>query len=98
MNRRQKISLWVGITVFVLMGLFPPWYRTTRVRAGVRTTTTYYDNYSLLWHPPRGGKLDTHRLYVQWIIVAVVTGGLMLTFHGSKATKPPSELASSEAD
>jgi uncharacterized integral membrane protein len=27
MNRRQMIVLWVGIIIFVLMGLFPPLYR-----------------------------------------------------------------------
>ena len=26
MNRRQTIVLWVGIIIFVLMGLFPPLY------------------------------------------------------------------------
>jgi hypothetical protein len=27
MNREQRICLWAGIAMFVLMGLWPPWHR-----------------------------------------------------------------------
>jgi hypothetical protein len=110
MNRKQKISLWAGIIVFVAMGLFPPWYHTQDTWSDYR--------YSFLWHPPMSRyyerailqrlyfdpetgrpnqsfrpdlcyQLDLHRLYVQWAMVVVATGGLMLTFHGRKEMNPP---------
>jgi len=31
MNRKQKIVLWIGIGLIVLMGLFPPWIAETQV-------------------------------------------------------------------
>jgi hypothetical protein len=75
MNRKQRICLWVGIAIFLLMGLFPPWYRGEPVHSY---------KYGFLLAPPefdpRGFtryRLDVHRLYVQWIMVAVVTGGLI---------------------
>lgn len=98
MNRKQQICLWAGIIVFVLMGVFPSWYHT-------RETATQY-RYSFLLAPPSGSytpdgqwrarptlgfQLDTRRLYVPWIMVAVVTGGFMLTFHQRNEHKPPSE-------
>ncbi len=95
LNRWQKVCLWAGIIVFLLMGLFPPWYHTRE------TWTTY--RYSFLFAAPSGGygldgqwrerfdrnrcfQLDARRLYAQWAMVAVVTGGLILTFHRQKRT------------
>lgn len=53
MNRTQLKVLWVGIGIFVLMGLFPP-------------------------HTGRFGEdIDVGALCVRWVILAVVTGGLI---------------------
>jgi len=95
LNRRQKVCLWAGISVFLLTGIYPPWYHTSN------TWTQYH--HSFLWRPPmaryyRGGEwhehyrpemrfqLDTRRLYVQWMMIATVTCGLILTFHRQKRT------------
>lgn len=81
MNPKQRKHLWIGITVFVLMGLFPPCY----------ISRTGEQSYTFLFQPllaDTNWAIDTHRLYVQWIMVAVVTGGLMLKSHGSEPTKP----------
>lgn len=41
MNRRQKLVLWVGITMVTLMGIFPPWlYR--------------FQSADLTWQAPAG--------------------------------------------
>jgi hypothetical protein len=59
-------------------------------------------SYGFLLYPPdvsfaRDGhvrspwRIDKDRLYVQWIMVGVVTGGLMLTFRQTKETKLPAE-------
>jgi hypothetical protein len=76
-NRKQRTCLWAGIIVFVLMGLFPPGYYASG-----------YHEYTFLFLPliqVTGCRIDIHRLFVQWIMVAVVTGGLILTFRGSAA-------------
>ena len=72
MSKTQLRVLWVGIAVFVLMGLFPP--------------EEHYHG------PPRfdflgeGGlgsrfisnvDIDFSRLFVQWAIVAIITGGFI---------------------
>lgn len=31
MNRKQLISLWIGIIIIVLMGVFPPWIAETQL-------------------------------------------------------------------
>lgn len=85
LNDRQRKYLWIGIAMFVLMGLFPPWYHTSN-------TWSQY-TYGFLLYPPGDGyrryHLDTDRLYAQWILVVVVTGSLVWAFHGRKPMKPP---------
>lgn len=54
MNKKQKIVLWLGIAVFVLMGLYPP---------------ADFD----------GAALDPPQLLIQWAMVVVVAGGLLVT-------------------
>jgi hypothetical protein len=76
-NRQQRICLWAGIVLFVLMGLFPP--RVGPRRLGPRYTF-------LVTRTDRS--IDMAHLAVQWILVAVVTGGLMLTFRRKEAGKP----------
>jgi hypothetical protein len=78
MNQRQKRCLWVGITVFVLMGLFPPWVVNKGGFSG--------HGYTFLF-TKGGAHIDTNLLAIQWVLVAVVTGGLMLTFHGKEVGK-----------
>jgi hypothetical protein len=93
MNRKQKKCLWVGIAVFILMGLFPPWYSYSSIR-GYNSLIYHSYGYGFLLIPPEGRSIDTHRLYVQWSMVGVVTGGLILTFGDRKAVKPPDSLGS----
>lgn len=39
MNKRQRITLWVGIGVIVLMGLFPPASLSTSKRSSIVVDT-----------------------------------------------------------
>ncbi|MEE8262910.1 MAG: hypothetical protein V3R83_10650, partial [Gammaproteobacteria bacterium] len=49
MNTKQKLCVWLGIGVFVLMGLFPPWvYRLDAKQYRVEKSA----GYSLLISPP----------------------------------------------
>lgn len=88
MNKNQKKVIIAGLVVIVLMGLFPPWIHTITdnplkiERAG---------NYGFLLSPPPPGRnfpflneniwgvrLDVSRLLIQWILVVVIVGGLVV--------------------
>jgi len=87
MNKKQTVCLCLGIIVFVLMGLFPPWMMISPIGDYVKNVYSFILNpvkagyYSdvrdeLLWE----SRIDASRLFVQWATVAVITGGLIYTF------------------
>lgn len=77
MNKKQKIVLWVGITLFVLMGLFPP-YRSSQKNFAPRT------HYDRLFFDMGFGHVDSGTLFIQWAILGVITGGLICTLSDKK--------------
>ena len=87
MNKKQTFCLWLGILVFVLMGLFPPCMTIgpagDYVKYGYRFISNqfkagYYGDVrdELLWQ----SRIDAFRLFAQWATVAVITAGLIYTF------------------
>ncbi len=79
MNRKQKIVLWIGIGVIVLMCLFPPWL------AGDEGE---FEGYTLLFSGPLNGtggylndspRIDFTRFMMQCAIVGLITGALLYT-------------------
>ena len=86
MNRKQKVALWAGIAVFVLMGLFPPW---GRVKHSI-SPEIISCGYCFVGTPPAAGefdkgyRVDSQRLLIQWAMVAAVTGGAIVTLKGRK--------------
>jgi hypothetical protein len=78
MNKQQRKFLWIGITIFVLMGLFPPQMWTQGDR-------DYVDSgYGFIFAITRNCRIDAPKLFVQWSMVAAVTGGLLLTLRNNK--------------
>lgn len=78
MNRKQKICLLAGITVIVVMGLFPPWVLERRVGP-----------YSFIGHPPGDARfIDLYRLGIQFLIVAVATAGLIFILKDTNISSP----------
>lgn len=87
LTKRQLVCLWLGIAVFVLLALVPPWQQAYGVRV-VRP----------LWHAPlfsppkpEGGlsvRVDGVRLMLEWSIAAAITAGLLLTFRKSGLIDP----------
>ena len=80
MSKTQLKVLWVGIGVLVLMGLFPPdEYQRNVIPSGLGGD-----------EPSRYSFILTVRdvafceLFIQWVIVAVVTGGLIYTLKDKK--------------
>ena len=86
MNTKQKVALWTGIVVVVIMGLFPPWLHTSIFDGpGSLEVRSYYYTTHFILNTPQGnmlGKahLDFKRLIIQWIIIAIIAGGFMKTF------------------
>lgn len=81
MNKKQLVVMWVGIAIIVLMGLFPPW--TTYGNSG----DCYLTHKFILFKPAERNipaRIDTGHLFVQWIIVTAITGGLIVTFKDKK--------------
>jgi len=68
-SKKRKLCLWIGASVIVLMGLFPP------VKIG---RSSQYVEYSFILNP--SGPILLSNLIVQWIIVLVITGGLIYRF------------------
>jgi hypothetical protein len=103
MTRPALHTLWIGVFLVVLMGLFPPWVKVrTHVVAGSNIQTQaslilYHDvEYGFLWSPPDRDNqnnqvaafVDLSRLLVQWVIVGALTLAIVLTFNGeARASK-----------
>lgn len=90
MNRKQKIVVGIGLAIILAMGLFPPWLNTVSFQGTIAKKPA---GFSFLFHPPDiisddefyGVILDSTRLLVQWFLVILVAGGLILIFKESKA-------------
>lgn len=97
MNKRQTIALWIAIGLIALMGLVPPWAHSESSWGSSggfgggshHSTGAYAAGYGLIFWPPKpeSGELhvDLSRLFIQWLIVAVVGGGLVWTLRTRKA-------------
>ena len=92
MNGKQKVCIWIGIALFVLMGILPPWvYRNDMDNNGAGLRMEASAGYSLLISPPELRKpwnwdrsftavsIDVTRLLIQWAMVVVLVGGLFVT-------------------
>jgi hypothetical protein len=100
MNLKQKICLWLGIITIVLMGVFPPWVLIVR---GGGMVLKQNEGYKFILTPAERktkesssysgallmSNIDFSRLGVQWALVAVVTGGLLITFKDKKQKVEP---------
>lgn len=78
-DKQQKIVV-VGVVLFVLMGLIPPWTYTLHTQAIQREKPA---GYALIISPPEperenaaafGVRIDISRLIIQWLVMAAATG------------------------
>jgi hypothetical protein len=89
MNKKQKIVCLIGVGVIILMTLIPPWYyHVASRRVGDRQIVfEHQGNYGFLFSPPDPpdfgyrnyciARIDLSRLLVQWVVVAIATGGIV---------------------
>jgi len=84
-NQMQKKLIVIGIALFILMSLFPPWTYTYKYESIYSEEPT---GYGFIFSPPNkklpyavhGIKIDMSRLFIQWVIVLAATGiGIYLT-------------------
>lgn len=80
MNTKQKIIIWLAVSGFVLMTVYPPTfvqeaYHTPSGSTSYRQVTTYQFLFDKLTKT-----IDYDRLWLQWLILAIVTVGALCTF------------------
>lgn len=82
-NSLQRKTLVVAALLFVASGVCPPWIYTVN---GQSFHSERPAGYALVMKPPEpmqsnlasGVKLDFSRLVVQWLVLAALTGGVLL--------------------
>jgi multisubunit Na+/H+ antiporter MnhB subunit len=99
-NEKQRLYLWVGIVVVVLMGIFPPtqrgycpamtFYEGVVRRRGeplrpIGYTPAHYGYTFLL--SAKASDIAFNKLIIQWGIVGAVTFGLIYIFRDKKPKK-----------
>lgn len=84
-DERKKV-LAGGLVLVVLIGLFPPWeYTFNSAFRGVPIASCRPAGYAPIFLPPEpagqppldGVRLDLRRLFVQWALIASITGALI---------------------
>jgi hypothetical protein len=88
-NSMKRPIITIGIIVFIIMGLFPPWKYTLNAQ-GIHIEKPA--GYALIIYPPKpeiiaeayGVRVDISRLVIQWIILAVATGGALFITNKQK--------------
>jgi len=88
LNKYQKPILVTGFVIFLLMNLFPPWVAWLHPPGYTESVSI---GYGLIISPP-GSKygydsyvsINYGRLLLQWIIIAVATGGTLIIARGKK--------------
>ncbi len=79
MNNKQKSVIWVDITLFALMGLFPSWVQASPVgNSAIRNM-----GLGFLLSPPDSPRyytvhLNYSQLLMHWVMVIVVAGVLIV--------------------
>ena len=78
MNKKQIIVMWIGIAIIVLMGLFPP------CTVWVQNTCNFV-GYSFITNPKESRSIvELGRLIAQWVVVAALVTGIMITLNDQK--------------
>ena len=77
MTRKKSIILWCGIVVILLMTIFPPIIKTVPIE---NDTSSYHQVVKYEYYFTKTQKkIYLERLFMQWFIAAVVTGGFLYT-------------------
>ena len=104
MNKKQKVVFLVGVGIIMVMGLIPPWHIEVLFNLNQKFPCTVDAGYGFLFSPPArlptwGSDADINvapfialsQLCVQWAIVAIGVGGILIALRGSQNRKPRDE-------
>jgi hypothetical protein len=77
MTRKKSIILWCGIVVILLMTIFPPIIKTVPTEDDDSSyhRVVKHEYYFSKTHK----KIYLERLFIEWFIAAVITGGFLYT-------------------
>jgi hypothetical protein len=82
MNYKQRQVLGWTIAIFLGSAAFPPWLQTSTEIRGfgqyAQRITDQTVHYAFLFDPPSNSGVAIGILVVQWVVLAVVSGGLLL--------------------
>ena len=73
MNNRQLIVMWIGIALFSLIGVYPPRHYGEQFRWKYPIFVQRLGSYE-------GTRVAIGATAIELLVIAAVTGGLMLTF------------------
>ncbi|MBW4056822.1 MAG: hypothetical protein HIU83_15770 [Proteobacteria bacterium] len=99
LNDRQRKLVMVGVILFILMGVFPPWMYTFDAQT---VHSEKPAGYALIFSPPLteypenvrfGVKIDSTRLVVQWLILAAATSCCVFMSGGKGIAQDTDETA-----
>jgi uncharacterized membrane protein len=86
MNKKQIICLWIGIVIFAFVGL------TAQIQHHSYSYTAWNEGSSGTTGTTIGDAIvDISNLLVRWVVILVITSGLIYTFRDKKAKKPKDE-------
>lgn len=90
MNRKRRACLIVGFLLLAAATLFPPW-RSSMGRG------RFSSSYGFLFDPPYSGDtVELSRLFVEWLLVALVTGGSFYLLKGQDSPRHEARITSGE--
>lgn len=88
LKRRQSVIIISCITVLILMSLFPPWYHSIYISTNQHVAVEITGTYAFAFCPPEPllkshgdfwiAHIDFSRLFIQWVLVALLTVGIVL--------------------
>ena len=86
MARKQSIILWLGITIILLMTMFPPILKTVPLEGSAGSSYRQVIEYEY-YFTKSVKKILLLRLFMEWFVVAIITVGLLYTYKLRPDTK-----------
>ena len=86
MTRKQSVILWLGITIILLMTMFPPILKTVPAEGSDGSSYRQIIEYEY-YFTKSVKKILLQRLFMEWFVVAIITVGLLYTYKSRPDTK-----------
>jgi hypothetical protein len=80
LNRKQLVSVWLGVVSFAFVGLFPPWLSYVPLKDAIFRMPS---KFAFIGEPSLlglGAEIDIQRLAIEWALVIAITAALVISF------------------